>query len=259
MRWWLFFLCSWQLAAQSTLAVDLPDGTYQVHWNQQFLGSATAGFRVMKLAADTMKLEIISATDPKLHLHRELYINGVDDYHYAVVPVGEQGYWRLRYRGHLGLPSHPILEIGAAAVLVEEVAPVLELPPLVVAPATDSVFVEKEAIVPAIDSVAEVEMEQAIDSSLATDLAKVFEGICALETEFERLRQSRELALAQSLKEADFRKLLSCMQFDNSRLLFLHDVRKDYQVESWFQELGDSFDFNLSRQQFIKMLETPSP
>lgn len=259
MRWWLFFLCSWQLAAQSTLAVDLPDGTYQVFWNQHFLGNATGGFRLMELAADTVELEISSAADPKLHILRELFVNGVDNYHYAVVPVGEQGHWRLRYRGHLGLPSHPILEVGAAAVLVEEVVPAPELPLEVVAPAIDSVIVETEVIVPAIDSVAEVEAEQTIDSALVTNLVTVFEGICALETEFERLQQSRELALVQSLDEADFRKLLRCMQFDNSRLLFLHDVRKDYLTEGWFNELADTFDFNLSRQQFMKMLENPSP
>ena len=259
MRWWLCFLCSWQMVAQSTLAVDLPEGTYQIHWNEWFLGSATTGFRLLELTADTVQLEIQSATDDKVHLKRMLYINGVDNYHYAMVAVGEQGHMRLRYRGHLGLPTHPVLEFNALADLdtLNLALPVpLHEENLAVG---DSARVELVDSAYALTPSVVMEPEGKVDSAITKSLESTFNGICDLETEFERLRQSRELALLQPLGETDFRKLLSCMQFDNSRLLFLHDVRMEYQAESWFKELGDTFDFNLSKQQFIKMLESPSP
>lgn len=191
-------------------------------------------------------------------LNRTIAIDGNSDYRYQLVET--KNGWRLRYRGS-SIPDKTYQELSidstkvwstiiSVAVSKEEITLPHE-PKVPLADSTEFPRQQFEIIAP--------QMENAADSVLPVDVEEIdreslLQEVCSLEMEFERLREARKLAMEVDLNEAEMSFLLRCFHYDNSRLLFLYDVYPVYGSAIWFEGMEKYFDFEMSGDQFRKML-----
>jgi hypothetical protein len=253
MYWFALIFISFGLTAQSRLAVELPEGRFDITWNRSFMGEVEGGFHIDNIQAgqDTLHIQSKDSLN-EIILHRQLQFDGNSDYRYTLTKI-ESGAWRLRYRGKSPFPAYPILR----PVLVSHV----QIPPIDSIEPKDSVVEEIDTLAVSqtkLDSIPVLIKVVESDSLRVEELMdpnEDFKSICNLSMEFDRLRASREKALTQELDQNQMELLLGCLQFDNSRLLFLNDVLTSYAHKPWFASLEKSFDFDLSKKQYRLMLQ----
>lgn len=239
------------------MSVDLGDRLFSVGVNEYYLGDFTGGIRFTLPTSDSLSLQLYGTNESDtIRINRKILLAEGENYSYRLAEVN-QSVFRIRYSG-----SEPNMQAQKIPLTQDSTWNWPQKNPVTIAlvfgPTSDELKdLESELIElePIIDTITATTTDTS-ETSIQEETAKPeITQICEYPTEFERLRNSRELAVREKLSEEDMRAIMKCLQFDNSRLLLINDVASFYRTNPWFTELGDVFEFDLSRKQYLEMVK----
>lgn len=197
-----------------------------------------------------------------IHLHQK------GNYHY-IVTKNSEGKVQMRYRGKMKeLPKEgtqllvqtsaplPILASAAPPTTIAAAQPIIETPIPIV---KDSIKVDSivetahaNATVNDTNVIAPFDTIEVIDQD---PFNLFFESLTAQEFEFEKLESAKTYTRNHTLDKEEVKSILSTMKYDNTKLAYINAEISKLKTIDGISELKESFEYEISKQQFEKLLE----